>query len=275
MSKELLGAASAVALLAGVAAAQDAGPGATPTPAAPTTTPAPAPTTPAATAGEAVRAADMIGRSVQGSDGKPLGKVKDAVVDAQSGKIQKLVIASGGFLGLGAKNVALDFDRVEVRPEGGIVAKDVTQKDVEAMPRYDVAAETRPLDKPPAARRRGARDDRGRRRRGRRGWRGRPAPAAGAAVARRGSPGRDRGAGRGPPGRGECHGGEREGPAGKEKIATGMAEAGKGRVKGGGEAGKGGPGHGADPGKLTEGMAEAGSGTATGVPADAERLERP
>ena len=62
--------------------------------------------------------------------------------------------------------------------------------------------------------------------------------------------------------------------ASKEKIAKGMAEAGKGRVKGGGEAGKGGLGHGADPGKLTEGMAEAGSGTATGVPADAERLKR-
>jgi sporulation protein YlmC with PRC-barrel domain len=149
MSKELLGAVSAMALFAGVAAAQDAGPGATPAPATPqTTTPAPALTTPAAV-GEAVRAADMIGRSVQGSDGKPLGKVKDAVVDAQSGKIQKLVIASGGFLGLGAKNVALDFDRVEVRPEGGIVAKDVTRKDVEAMPRYDAAAETEPLDKPP------------------------------------------------------------------------------------------------------------------------------
>ena len=48
--------------------------------------------------------------------------------------------------------------------------------------------------------------------------------------------------------------------ASKEKIAAGMAEAGKGQVKGGGEAGKGGPGHGADPGKLVEGMAEAGSG---------------
>ena len=146
MSKELLGAVSAMALFAGVAAAQDAGTGAT---APQTTTPAPAPTIPAATAGEPVRAADMIGRSVQGSDGKSLGRVKDAVVDAQTGKIQKLVIASGGFLGLGAKNVALDFDRVEVRPEGGIVAKDVTRKDVEAMPKYDVAAETRPLDKPP------------------------------------------------------------------------------------------------------------------------------
>jgi sporulation protein YlmC with PRC-barrel domain len=149
MSKELLGAVSAMALFAGVAAAQDAGPGATPAPATPqTTTPAPAPTTPAA-AGEAVRAADMIGRSVQGADGKPLGRVRDAVVDAATGKIQRLVIASGGFLGIGAKTVALDFDQVEVRPEGGIVAKGVTQKDVEAMPKYDVAAETKPLDKPP------------------------------------------------------------------------------------------------------------------------------
>src|SRR3954452_1635734 len=155
MSKELLGAVSAVALLAGVAAAQEAGPGAPPTPTPPATTTTPpaeaaprAPSTPT-TAGEAVRAADMIGRSVQGSDGAALGKSRDAVVDARSGTIRKLVIASGGFLGLGAKNVALDFDRVEVRPEGGIVAKDLTQKDVEAMPRYDVAAKTRPLDKPP------------------------------------------------------------------------------------------------------------------------------
>ena len=47
---------------------------------------------------------------------------------------------------------------------------------------------------------------------------------------------------------------------GKDEIAKGMSEAGKGQVKGGGEAGKGGPGHGADPGKLTEGMSEAGYG---------------
>jgi hypothetical protein len=50
----------------------------------------------------------------------------------------------------------------------------------------------------------------------------------------------------------------------KDEIAKGMAEAGKGQAKGGGEASKGGPGHGADPGKLTEGMAEAGSGVPTG-----------
>jgi hypothetical protein len=43
----------------------------------------------------------------------------------------------------------------------------------------------------------------------------------------------------------------------KDKIKKGMDESGKGQVKSGGKGG----GHGADPGKLAEGMAEAGSGT--------------
>ena len=50
----------------------------------------------------------------------------------------------------------------------------------------------------------------------------------------------------------------------KEEIAKGMAEAGKDEVgkAGGGAALKGGRGHGADPGKVSQGMSEAGSGTA-------------
>jgi hypothetical protein len=53
----------------------------------------------------------------------------------------------------------------------------------------------------------------------------------------------------------------------KEEIAKGMAEAGKGEVgKAAGEAvKKGGRGHGADPGKISQGMAEAGSGAGSGA----------
>jgi hypothetical protein len=47
-------------------------------------------------------------------------------------------------------------------------------------------------------------------------------------------------------------------------MKKGMAEAGKGQGTGG-DAGKGQPGHGADPGKLAEGMAESGSGTKAGT----------
>ncbi len=108
-------------------------------------------TPPAGTGPAPVSADDMMGRAVRGSDGEPLGRVSDVVIDSASGKIQRLVIASGGFLGIGAKNVALDFTQVEIRPEGGIVANGVTQADVEKMPTYDVAAETKTLSAPPPA----------------------------------------------------------------------------------------------------------------------------
>ena len=49
----------------------------------------------------------------------------------------------------------------------------------------------------------------------------------------------------------------------KDEIAQGMAEAGKDEAKPGAGT-KGQPGQGADPGKLTEGMSEAGSGVPTG-----------
>jgi hypothetical protein len=53
----------------------------------------------------------------------------------------------------------------------------------------------------------------------------------------------------------------------KDEIAKGMADAGKDEVgKAGGEAAKkGGRGHGADPGKISQGMSEAGSGTGAGT----------
>ena len=54
----------------------------------------------------------------------------------------------------------------------------------------------------------------------------------------------------------------KSGRGSKEEIAKGMAEAGKDELgKAGGEAAlKGRPGHGADPGKISQGMSEAGSG---------------
>lgn len=106
----------------------------------------------AAASGEPVSADDMMGRAVAGSDGEDLGEVSDVVVDLESGKIQQLIVASGGFLGIGDKTVAVAFEDVEIRPEGGIVAKNLTQKDIESLPEYDVSAEVKSLDEPaPAA----------------------------------------------------------------------------------------------------------------------------
>jgi sporulation protein YlmC with PRC-barrel domain len=105
----------------------------------------------AAAEGEPVSADDMMGRSVAGSDGEDLGEVSDVVVDSETGKIQQLIVASGGFLGIGDKTVAIAFEEVEIRPEGGIVAQNLTQQDIEGLPEYDVSTEVKSLDEPAPA----------------------------------------------------------------------------------------------------------------------------
>ena len=103
-------------------------------------------------AGPPVSAKDIIGRKVYGSDGKSLGDVSDAVVNSSTGKIEKLVISSGGFLGIGAKTIALDMSQVQMAPGEGIKANDVTQNEVEHMPDFEVASATQSLTpKAPAA----------------------------------------------------------------------------------------------------------------------------
>src|SRR4051812_30650329 len=105
MRKEFLGAASALLLLSGAAlsgtawAADPEGPAATGTP----TQLVPAKPAPAArtmpTTQQRTSAEQLIGKSVIGANNEDLGKVKDVILEPQSGKAKQLVVASGGFLG--------------------------------------------------------------------------------------------------------------------------------------------------------------------------------
>jgi sporulation protein YlmC with PRC-barrel domain len=53
------------------------------------------------------------GTSVLGSDGVKIGSVDDILID-RSGSIKALVIGVGGFLGIGAKDVAIPFKQFQV-----------------------------------------------------------------------------------------------------------------------------------------------------------------
>ena len=55
------------------------------------------------------------GTSVLGSDGVKIGSVDDILFD-RSGSIKALVIGVGGFLGIGAKDVAIPFKQFQVVP---------------------------------------------------------------------------------------------------------------------------------------------------------------
>lgn len=92
---------------------------------------------------------EMVGKEVMGANGEPLGEVSDVVVDPETNQIVQLVIASGGFLGIGAKDVAIDIAEAEIRPEEGIFLSSITQEDIAQMPEFDAEAETESLDEPP------------------------------------------------------------------------------------------------------------------------------
>lgn len=84
-------------------------------PAAPMTTPsattaAPAPAHNLAGQGK-WRASKLMGVDIYGPDNKKVGDVTEVVLD-KMGKVEMITVGVGGFLGIGAKDVAIPFDQV-------------------------------------------------------------------------------------------------------------------------------------------------------------------
>lgn len=126
MHKMLIVTLSMLALTAGAASAQT-GPAETRA----------AATAPLATAAPSVDS--LMNRAVIGSDGQAIGKVTDVIL-GPDGQAQLIVIRSGGFLGIGGKDIAADLRLAEPNPGSDTIKlRDVTTASVRDMPefRYD------------------------------------------------------------------------------------------------------------------------------------------
>lgn len=92
-----------------------------------------------ATDSAAISVDDMMGKTVRGSDGESLGSVEDIIIDPQSGEARQLVLSSGGFLGIGAKQIAIDLASANLSSQDdALVLPNMTQADVEAMPEFEM-----------------------------------------------------------------------------------------------------------------------------------------
>jgi sporulation protein YlmC with PRC-barrel domain len=94
---------------------------------------------------------NIIGESVYngtGDDAENIGKVADVVFDT-NGQAKSVVIGVGGFLGIGAKNVAFDYGKLQWAEKNGdrwLVAK-TTKDELTAQPDFD----SKPYGPAPAA----------------------------------------------------------------------------------------------------------------------------
>jgi hypothetical protein len=86
--------------------------------------------------GTAVRG--ILGRTVQGVDGKEMGRVIDIVVDPV-GKVRAAIIDFGGFLGVGSRKIAVNWSALHfggaVKHDGDIMLE-LTQDQLKAAPEY-------------------------------------------------------------------------------------------------------------------------------------------
>jgi hypothetical protein len=80
----------------------------------------------------------VLGRMVQGADGKDMGRVVDVIVDP-AGQVRAAIVDFGGFLGVGSRKIAVDWNALHFREavkEGGSLKLELTQDQLKAAPEY-------------------------------------------------------------------------------------------------------------------------------------------
>ena len=89
------------------------------------------------------RIANYVGQPIVNAEGNKIGDVNDVLFD-RTGKITTVVIGVGGFLGLGAKKVALPFEAITYSDENGkrLIMVPLTKEALQAAPDYKLTEKT-------------------------------------------------------------------------------------------------------------------------------------
>jgi hypothetical protein len=83
----------------------------------------------------AMQADDVIGMRVVDAEGSRAGSVSDLLIGANN-EIDRAVIDVGGFLGFGARSVAVDIDDLTVNQEEEEIVLNLTRDQLDAMPEW-------------------------------------------------------------------------------------------------------------------------------------------
>ena len=89
---------------------------------------------------DTILVSSLIGATVENNQGEEIGDIND-ILASRDGSVKGVVIGVGGFLGLGEKDVAIEFDRIELVEEDETVrlTLDVTAEELENAPAFETA----------------------------------------------------------------------------------------------------------------------------------------
>jgi sporulation protein YlmC with PRC-barrel domain len=88
---------------------------------------------------EGFRASKIIDQTVKNAQGEEVGEVDDLIM-SRNGKVKKVILSVGGFLGIGDRLVAVPFKSLQISEKGGIVYN-VTKQQLENHPVFSYRRE--------------------------------------------------------------------------------------------------------------------------------------
>ncbi|WP_222183658.1 PRC-barrel domain-containing protein [Geminicoccus harenae] len=83
-----------------------------------------------------VQADNLVGTDVRNAQDENLGQVDDIVLDPQTGQIRYVVVATGGFLGLGTRDVVVPWNQLRATPGLETILLPVSQDAMEQAPEF-------------------------------------------------------------------------------------------------------------------------------------------
>jgi sporulation protein YlmC with PRC-barrel domain len=81
-----------------------------------------------------VYASRLIGASVKNPQGESLGKIDELLIDPKEARIKAAVVSVGGLLGIGAKSVAVPWNKLSMGPERDTVVVAMGKEELEQAP---------------------------------------------------------------------------------------------------------------------------------------------
>ncbi|WP_340117382.1 DUF4142 domain-containing protein [Pelagibius sp. 7325] len=86
-----------------------------------------------------VTAKDLIGKTVVNASGDEVGEIQNLVIDQSD--VVSAIIEVGGFLGIGAKQVAVPFDELQTGEDEAVWQTRATEEELENLPAYEEDSE--------------------------------------------------------------------------------------------------------------------------------------
>jgi len=88
----------------------------------------------------------ITGTNVKSPDGETIGDINDVIVDGETGELTAAVLSVGGFLGIGSKQIAVDWSKLKIDYDANEISSDLTREEADAAPEYAF----RDQEQPPA-----------------------------------------------------------------------------------------------------------------------------